>query len=115
DHSPLPRGWLPPTNEVKARSYLFPMEDAAIMANEKVPLVRRLFLGICDREGPRVSNVVRLKWADLTLDVGQGRSGRAVIDRTKNGEPLHWVLDPGTTEALRRNLSAGALCPKGAE
>jgi integrase len=101
-HSPLPRGWLPPPNAVKARSYLFPVEDAAIMRNEKLPLVRRLFLGFCAREGPRVSNVVRLTWANLTLDVGPGRSGRAVIDHTKNGEPLHWVLDPGTTEALRR-------------
>jgi integrase len=34
--------------------------------------------------------------------------GRAVIDRTKNGEPIHWALDPGTAEALRRWRT---LCP----
>lgn len=100
-HSPLQRGWLPLPNPVKARSYLFPLEDAAVMGNITVPLARRIFLGVCTREGPRVSNVVRLKWSDLVLDVGAGGRGTAVIDRTKNGEPLHWVLDPGTTEALR--------------
>jgi integrase len=107
EHSPLRRGWLPSPNTLKARSYLFPAEEAALMNNRKMPLVRRVFLGFCDREGPRVSNVVNLKWSDLTLDL-TGGGGLAVIDRSKNGESITWALDPGTAEALRRWRS---LCP----
>ncbi len=106
-YSPLPRGWLPPSNPIKAPSYLFPAEEAAVLANSRMPLVRRLFFGFCAREGPRISNVVNLKWEDLTLDLANG-GGRAVVDRTKNGEPIHWALDPGTAEALRRWRT---LCP----
>jgi integrase len=105
--SPLPRGWLPPQNPTKARSYLFPLEEGLVMGNTRMPLVRRVFLGFCAREGPRVSNVVNLRWDDLTLDLPNG-AGRAVVDRTKNGEPIHWALDPGTAEALRRWRT---ICP----
>lgn len=110
ERSPLPRGWLPPKNPEKQRSYLFPDEEQALLANARVPLVRRLFLGFCAREGPRKTNVAQLRWSDLALDLADG-SGYAVIERTKNGRGISWALDPGTAEALRRWQT---ICPSDA-
>lgn len=109
ERSPLPRGWLPPRREAKQRTYLFPAEEAALLSNHEVPLVRRLYLGICAREGPRKTNVAQLRWSDLALDLPDG-SGLATVDRTKNGRAIRWALDPGTAEALRRWKT---ICPPG--
>lgn len=106
DRSPLPRGWMPRPNEKKAKSYLLPSDDALLMACTEVPLVRRLFIGFLMREGPRLGKVAHLAWSDVQLDAGDG--ALASIDRTKNGRPLRWALDPGTAEALRRWQK---LCP----
>ena len=106
-HSPLPRGWMPAPNRSKAKSYLFPAEDAAVLAYTAAPLVTRVLLGFLSREGPRKGNVASLRWSDLTLDLPGGR-GYAVIDRTKSGADGRWVLAPGTAEALRRWRR---LCP----
>lgn len=45
--SPLPVGWLPPVNDEKQRAYLFPHEEALLMACTAVALVRRVFMGYC--------------------------------------------------------------------
>lgn len=107
DHSPLPRGWMPKQEKPKAKSYLFPDEEAKLMSHPEAPLVKRVFLGFLAREGPRTTNVVELAWSDLTLELPNG-VGYAVLDRTKNGAELPWALDPGTAEALRRWRK---LCP----
>ncbi len=104
--SPLPPGWLPPRNEAKEKSYLFPAEEAAFQGNTQVPLVRRLLVGVCAREGLRKENATTLEWSDLVLD--KKDAGMIVLDTTKNGRGGSWVLDPGTAEALRRWRT---LCP----
>jgi len=104
--SPLPDGWLPPKNEAKEKSYLFPAEEAEFHANTKVALVRRLLVGVCGREGLRKENAVTLEWPDLVLD--QGEQAMVVLDTTKNGRGGSWVLDAGTAEALRRWQT---ICP----
>ncbi len=98
--SPLPPGWLPPRNESKEKSYLFPDEEAAFQRNQRVPLVRRLLVGICAREGLRKENAVTLQWSDLVFQP----DGAVMIclDKTKNGRGGSWVLDPSSAEALRR-------------
>jgi integrase len=100
DRSPLPQGWLPPRNGSKEKSYLFPDEEAAFQRNPRVPLVRRLLVGFCAREGSRKENAVTLEWSDLAFE----DNGEAMIslDMTKNGRGGVWTLDPGTAEALRR-------------
>lgn len=100
--TPFPPGWLPAPKERRARAFLYPSEDAQLMACTKVPLVVRLFLGFSAREGVRRSNVVNLRWTDLVLDGLADGGGSAVIDRSKNGSDVYWALDPGTAEALRR-------------
>jgi integrase len=94
------QGWLPPRNDAKEKSYLFPVEEAAFHSNQRVPLVRRLLVGLCAREGLRKENAVTLKWCDLTFQ----SNGEVMIslDTTKNGRGGAWVLDPATAEALRR-------------
>jgi integrase len=104
--SPLPDGWLPPRNLVKEKSYLFPAEEANFHGNTKVPVVRRILVGVCAREGLRKENAVTLEWPDLVLD--QGVEAMVVLDTTKNGRGGSWVLDAGTAEALRRWRT---ICP----
>jgi integrase len=98
--SPLPPGWLPPKNDSKEKTFLFPDEEATFQRNTKVPLVRRLLVGFCAREGPRKENAVTIEWSDLALD--HAGAAMIVLDVTKNGRGGSWVLDPGTAEALRR-------------
>lgn len=105
--SPFQPGWLPSPNPEKERSYLFPAEDAAFLANVQVPLVKRLLVGFCNREGPRKDNARTVQWANVTLDLRDG-GGYIVLDRTKNGRGGSWALDPGTAEALRRWKT---ICP----
>ena len=101
ERSPFPRGWLPESNPLKARSYLFPSEDSALMRHTAIPLVKRVYIGVAHREGPRRGNLVTLTWSCLLLDFEDG-GGYLCLDHTKNGRDANWALDPGTAEALRR-------------
>jgi integrase len=101
EHSPFPRGWLPDANPEKARGYLFPSEDLMLMGYQDAPLVKRIYIGMANREGPRRGNLVNLDWSSLLLDLADG-SGFLWFDKTKNGRDASWALDPGTAEALRR-------------
>lgn len=100
--SPFPPGWLPKPGDQKQRSYLFPAEEAALLACTTVPLVRRLLIGFCSREGQRKENAATLEWSSLTLDLPGNPGGYIVLDETKNGRGASWALDPSTAEALRR-------------
>jgi integrase len=62
--------------------------------------VKRLYIGVANREGPRRGNLVNLDWSSLMLDTPQG--GFMWLDKTKSGRDASWALDPGTAEALRR-------------
>jgi integrase len=108
--SPFPaKGWLPKPNRLKERAYLFPHEEAALLACTQVSLVWRLFFGFCAREGLRRDNAVTLQWSNLTLDL-PGGGGHIDLDTTKRGRGGNRPLDPGTAEALRRWQR---MCPSG--
>lgn len=77
------------------------------MAHTTIPLVKRIYIGMSNREGPRRGNLVVLEWPDLLLDFEDG-AGYILLDRTKSGRDGKWQLDPGTAEALRRWR---LLCP----
>jgi len=95
--SPLPKGFLPKVASNKAKTYLYPDEDARLMGCKGVPLVMRVCYGILIREGFRVSELLGLTWSDVDLD-----RGVVVLESNKTDEPRSWVLDPGVVEALRR-------------
>ena len=95
-HSPLPTGFLPSTKGgSKAYSYLYPSEDAQLLACSHVPFARRLLYGVLAREGCRLGEALSLRWCDLDLE-------RRVIrlDENKTDDPRAWALSPGVAEAL---------------
>lgn len=123
--SPLPRGWLPRPGDAKAKSYIYPDEDARLLAcrvtvNEAraaaglppraegdgaaVPLHDRIVYGFLAREGLRVSEALGLHWRDIDLD-----RGAVTLDENKTDEPRAWALGADVAEALRR---WHALCGK---
>jgi integrase len=107
-HSPLPIGFLPKVKDKKAKSYLYPSEDAALLACKKVPLARRMLFGFLAREGLRCGEATGLRWRDIDL-----KHGTVNLDENKTDDPRSWVLSPGVKEALskfkRTNAADDAL------
>jgi integrase len=64
---PIPKGWLPKGGNDKAKQWVYPSEDLALMQCKDVPLARRVFFGLLVREGLRVSEALALSWTDLDL------------------------------------------------
>lgn len=102
--SPLPRGFLPKVRRAKATAWLYPSEDAALLACTAVPLARRLLYGVLAREGLRLGEALRLRWQDVDTDRGTIR-----LDRNKTDDPRAWALAPGVGAALARFRGEAAL------
>jgi integrase len=96
--SPIPKNFLPKIGKPPKYPYLYPDEEAALMAcpPETVPLHVRLFYGFLSREGCRASEAAGLRWRDLNLKVGTVK-----LDESKTGAREPWALDPGVLRALR--------------
>jgi integrase len=92
---PLPKGWLPKGGSDKAKQWIYPAEDVALMACGLVPLARRLLYGVLDREGMRLGEALALTWPDLDLNRGVVR-----LDTNKTDDPRSWVLGEDVTRAL---------------
>jgi integrase len=88
--NPLQRGFLPKVDTNKAKAYLYPAEDRALLACGDVPLLHRMFYGLLVREGLRVSELLGLTWdgVDLVNNV-------LTLDKNKTNDPRSWALDPG--------------------
>ncbi len=84
--SPIPKGWLPKLKRSKAFTFVYPEEDAALLAHTDVPLVRRLFFGVLAREGMRRDELADLRWDDLDLQRGMVR-----LDVNKTDDPRAWA------------------------
>lgn len=94
--NPLPRGFLPKQGSTRAKSYLFPDEERALLACTDVPLEHRMLYGFLAREGMRKSEALRLTWEDLNLERGMVR-----LDVNKTDEPRAWALAPDVAAALQ--------------
>ena len=77
---PIPTGWLPRARGDKAKSWLYPNEELALMQCAEIPLGRRLFFGVLAREGMRVSEALGLTWSDVDLRARR-RQARLEQDR----------------------------------
>ncbi|UQA59984.1 tyrosine-type recombinase/integrase [Polyangium aurulentum] len=94
--SPLPRGFLPKVGPGKAKGWIYPDEDARLLASVEVPLAWRVFYGFLHREGLRRSEAARLTWRDFDLE-----RGSVTLDENKTDDPRAWALSPGVAAALR--------------
>jgi integrase len=94
--SPLPAGFKPKVGKPPAFAYLYPDEDAQLMACSTVPMNDRLFYGFLTREGMRAGEAIRLQWRDLDLE-----RGTVSLDRNKTDDARSWALDAGVVRALR--------------
>lgn len=86
---------LPSGKSSKAFGWLYPDEDAALMACDDVPLAARLLYGFLVREGMRKDEALTLAWDDVDLERGIVR-----LDENKTDDPRAWALDPGVAQAL---------------
>lgn len=66
ERSPLPPGFLPKGGARKAKAFLYPAEDATLLACPAVPITYRLLYGFLAREGARYSEAARLTWVTST-------------------------------------------------
>ncbi len=94
--NPLPRGFLPRIGPGKAKSWLYPSEDARLLASPAVHLCWRMLYGFLNREGPRLSEAAALTWTALDLE-----HGSITLDENKTDDPRAWALSPGMAQALR--------------
>jgi integrase len=93
--SPLPKGFLPKVGKPPAFPYVYPVEDAALMAHAETPIEERMLFGFLAREGMRVSEALTLTWARVSLE-----QGTVSLDKNKTNDARTWALDPGVTRAL---------------
>ena len=82
-------------------------EDAALLGQTTVPLVRRLLYGFLHREGVRRGDAENMRWRQLDLELG---TLRIEVDKTKHSRLFS--LTPGVVRALRawRELK-GSVAP----
>jgi integrase len=108
ERTPLPVGFLPKVKTKKATAFLYPSEDAQLLACMKVPLARRVLYGFLAREGLRFGEATSLRWLDFDLV-----RGVVTLDENKTDDPRAWALSAGVKEALsafkRANASPEAL------
>ncbi len=102
--NPLPKNFIPKAKQTRAKSFMYSDEDAKLMACADVPLVDRLYYGLMDREGFRVSEALSLTWRDIDLE-----HGIVALDKNKTDDPRSWTLDPGVAAALKiwRSITKG--------
>lgn len=94
--SPLPKGYLPRIESHRHYTCLFPREEAKLLACKDVPEVERLFFGILDREGMRVSELADCEWWQWNLE-----EGTFTATKTKTGDPRMWAVRPDVARAMR--------------
>jgi integrase len=95
--NPLPKGFLPKVGDPPDYSFLTPSEERQLLGCADVPLYRRIFYGVLNREGCRTGEAVKIRLGhELKLDLEAFQLGK-----TKGGKarPL-WAADPSVIKAL---------------
>ena len=98
--NPLPNGFLPMLGPKKAMGWLYPSEEAALMASTIVPLCWRIFYGFLARIGTRSSEASGLDVGNVNLELGA-----ADLDDNKTNDPRPLPIAPDVAAALRAWLA----------
>lgn len=97
--SPIPRGFRP-SGKRRARPFLYPAEDAKLLASPAVRLEWRFLYGVLAREGLRHDEARGLDVGDVDLEHGSVR-----LDVNKTEDPRAWALGPDVVRAFRAWLA----------
>jgi integrase len=101
ERSPLPPKWLPKNGKPRTLQWLYPSEDAKLMACTAVPLWQRMLFGYLIREGGREAEPL-CTTIDM-FDFVEGRNTcRLSASLIKTKVAKFWQLQPGTARALQR-------------
>jgi integrase len=95
ERNPPPKGFAPKLGGLKALSFLYPDEDALLLAHTDVPLCYRVLYGVLAREGLRLGEAASLTWSDIDLKRGAIR-----LDTNKTADSRTWALDSSVLRAL---------------
>ncbi|HET7542295.1 MAG TPA: tyrosine-type recombinase/integrase, partial [Polyangiaceae bacterium] len=93
--SPIPEGFLPKPIASKVQAWLYPAEEASLLACREVPLLYRLLYGFLAREGMRRDEALLLTWNNVDLV-----RGTVTLEENKTDDPRAWVLGDDVTRAL---------------
>lgn len=97
DATPIPKGWTKVANvEDRAKSCLYPDEDAKLMRCADIALEHRLVYGILMREGMREQELGAMKWRYLDL-----ARGLIHLDKNKTNHARSWELGADVVRALK--------------
>lgn len=121
--SPVPERWLPRVTRGTFQ-FLYPAEEAQLLACTSIPVKWRLLWGLLSREAMRPHEGLQLRWENLDLNRGILTLSQHKTVRT-SGVRI-WSLDPGSRAALwwwrelvpgaaRGQLFAGLVAKKLAE
>jgi hypothetical protein len=102
--SPIPKGFLVRLGKGKAKSFLYPDEEARLLGTTAVPLAHRVLYGVMAREGPRVGDFLGTPkkgtkgctWATFDLS-----AGILINDWNKTDDPRSWRMSADVIEALK--------------
>lgn len=97
ERSPLPAKWLPKKEGPRTLQWMYPDEDAALMACTRVPLWGRTLVGYLNREGGRIQETLDATLAHFDLQRGVARLDAHM---TKTRKDRSWMMDPGSHLAL---------------
>ena len=96
---PLPKGFMPKVGGAPLFPYLYPAEEARLLACQRVPLALRIAHGFSVREGVRAGELAAMNVRDFAFtDDG---AGTVTLDVNKTDSPRSWALRPDTARALR--------------
>lgn len=96
--SPLPRLWIPKIpKKGPAKAVLWPREEAKLLGHKETPLLFRILMGVLDREGMRLAELLDGEWWQWNLV-----EGGFTATKTKTEDPRFWVVRPDVARTMRR-------------
>jgi integrase len=106
---PLPRGFMPRVGNPPLFPYIFPEEEARLLACVGTDLGVRMAHGFSVREGVRLGELEALNVRDFAF-TGDGAS--VTLDKNKTDDPRSWALRPDTARALAAWFKIRGAKPK---